>query len=191
MSAYAKSKTIAERAAWDFAAKENGRPELAVVNPVGVFGPVLGPDYSTSIVLIRRIMDGQMPGAPKLYFGVVDVRDVADLHIRAMTDPAAKGERFLAMSGASMSILQMAQVLKRSMGEAARRAPTRELPNWLVRLVALGDPALRAITPELGKRKEATGGKAMRMLGWNPRSREEAITSTAESLVKLHLLRAR
>lgn len=189
IGAYAKSKTIAERAAWDFVARENGRLELAVVNPVGVFGPVLGADYSTSIVLIQRIMDGQMPGAPKLYFGVVDVRDVADLHIRAMTDPAAKGERFLAMSGQSMSILDMALTLKRTMGDAARRAPTRELPNWLVRLVALTDPALRLITPELGKRKDATGEKAQRMLGWRPRPREEAITSTAESLVALKLLK--
>src|SRR4029077_10457818 len=84
LTPYTKSKTIAERAAWDFVAKENGKIELSVVNPVGVFGPVLGPDYSTSILLVQRLMDGTMPGTPKLFFGVVDVRDVADLHIRAM-----------------------------------------------------------------------------------------------------------
>ena len=77
---YAKSKTLAERAAWDFIASEGGGLELSVVNPVGVFGPVLGPDYSTSILLVQRLMDGAMPGCPRLYFGVVDVRDVADLH---------------------------------------------------------------------------------------------------------------
>ncbi|MGC1944765.1 MAG: aldehyde reductase, partial [Candidatus Acidiferrales bacterium] len=93
---YVKSKTLAERAAWDFIDKEGGNPELSVVNPVGVFGPVLSADYSTSILLVQRLMKG-MPGCPRLYFGVVDVRDVADLHIRAMTDPAAKGERFLAV----------------------------------------------------------------------------------------------
>ena len=90
VSAYAKSKTLAERAAWDFVAKEGGL-ELAVVNPVGVFGPVLGPDTSTSIPVIKRLMDGAMPGLPRLRFGVVDVRDVADLHLRAMTAPAGQG----------------------------------------------------------------------------------------------------
>ena len=99
LAAYVKSKTVAERAAWDFMAGEGGDLQLAVVNPVAVFGPVLGPDYSTSILLLRRMMDGSMPACPRLYFGIVDVRDVADLHIRAMTGPAAKGERFLAVAG--------------------------------------------------------------------------------------------
>src|SRR3954471_21844563 len=107
---YAKSKTLAERAAWDFVTREGGNLELAVVNPVGVFGPVLSADYSTSILLIQRLMDGAMPGCPRLYFGVVDVRDVADLHLRAMTDAAAKGERFFAVSGDFMSILDIAKV---------------------------------------------------------------------------------
>jgi nucleoside-diphosphate-sugar epimerase len=116
---YAKSKTLAERAAWDFIAREGGRLELAVVNPVGVFGPVLGPDYSTSILLVQRLLDGAMPGCPQLDFGVVDVRDVADLHIRAMTDPAAKGGRFLAVAGDFMSIRDIARVLKKGMGVSA------------------------------------------------------------------------
>src|SRR6185436_6937581 len=112
VQAYAKSKTLAERAAWDFIANEGGDLELSVVNPVGVFGPVLGPDYSISILLVQRLMDGAMPGCPRLYFGVVDVRDVADLHIRAMTHPAAGGERFLAVAGDFMSIQDIARVLK-------------------------------------------------------------------------------
>ena len=87
VGAYAKSKTLAERAAWDFVTKEGGNPELSVINPVGVFGPVLGPDHSTSILLVQRMMDGAMPGASRLYFGVVDVRDVADLHLGAMRIP--------------------------------------------------------------------------------------------------------
>src|SRR5262249_5011898 len=101
---YTKSKALAERAAWDFMAQEGSSLELAAVNPVGVFGPVLGPDYSTSILLVQRLMDGAMPGVPQMHFGVVDVRDVADLHIRAMDNPAAKGERFLAVSGNFMSM---------------------------------------------------------------------------------------
>jgi len=97
--AYVKSKALAERAAWDFIANEGGNLELAVINPVGVFGPVLGPDYSTSILLVQRLMEAAMPGCPRLCFGLVDVRDVANLHLRAMTNPAAKGERFLALAG--------------------------------------------------------------------------------------------
>lgn len=189
MTAYVKSKTIAERGAWDFIEREGGGLELAVVNPVGVFGPVLGPDYSTSILLVQRLMDGAMPGCPKMYFGVVDVRDVADLHLRAMIDPAANGERFIALAGDFMSILDIANVLRARMGEAAGRAPTKELPNWLVRLASLTDPAIKQILPELGRRKNATNEKARRVLGWAPRSREEALVATAESLVRLGLLK--
>ncbi len=185
---YTKSKTLAERAAWDFIAKEGGL-ELSVINPVGVFGPVLGADYATSILLVQRLMDGAMPGCPRLQFGVVDVRDVADLHIRAMTHPAAKGERFLAVAGDFMSILDIAKVLKDHMGASAKKVPTRQLPNWLVRLAALRDPAVKQILPELGKMKNATNEKAKRLLGWTPRSNEEAIVATAESLVRLGLLR--
>jgi nucleoside-diphosphate-sugar epimerase len=187
---YVKSKTLAERAAWDFIANERGGLELAVVNPVGVFGPVLGPDYSPSILLVQRLMDGALPGCPQLYFGIVDVRDVADLHIRAMTHPAAKGERLLAVAGDFLSVVGIAKILKARMGAAAKRVPTRQLPNWLVRIAALRDPAVKLILPELGKIKNGTNQKATRMLGWAPRSNEEAIVATAESLVRLGLLKA-
>jgi nucleoside-diphosphate-sugar epimerase len=186
---YTKSKTLAERAAWDFIAKEGGALELSVVNPVGVFGPVLGPDYSASILMVQRLMDGAVPGCPRLYYGAVDVRDVADLHIRAMTHPGAKGERFLAVAGNFMSMLEMAKVLKARMGAAAKRVPAREVPNWLVRIAALRDPAVKLILPELGKVKNATNEKARRVLGWAPRSNEESIVASAESLVRLGLLK--
>ncbi len=186
---YTKSKTLAERAAWDFIAKEGGKLELAVVNPVGVFGPVLGQDYATSILLVQRLMDGAMPGCPRLYFGVVDVRDVAGLHIRAMTHPAAKGERFLAVAGDFMAISDIAHLLKERMGEAAKRVPTRQVPDWLVRTFAAFDPAAKQILPELGKKKNATNEKARRLLGWNPRAPEDAIIATAESLAQLGLLK--
>ena len=189
VAAYPKSKTLAERAAWDFVAREGRALELSVINPVGVLGPVLGPDYSTSILLVQRLMDGSMPGCPRLNFGLVDVRDVADLHLRAMTHPAAKGERFLASAGDFFWIRDIATVLKLRMGAAARRVPTRELPNWLVRLAALRDPAIRLITPELGKVKNATSEKARRILGWTPRSNEESIVATAQSLLQLKLLK--
>lgn len=188
---YAKSKTLAERAAWEFIEREGAGMELSVVNPVGVFGPVLGPDYATSILMVQRMMDGAMPGCPRLWFGAVDVRDVADLHIRAMSDPLAAGQRFLAVSGDFVSVLEMATILRSRIGEAAKRVPTRRLPNWMVRLAALFDPAVKQILPELGKRKNATGEKARRLLGWSPRSAEEALVATAESLLWLGLLKER
>jgi nucleoside-diphosphate-sugar epimerase len=190
MTAYAKSKVLAERAAWTFMTIEGGNLELTTVNPVAVFGPVLGPDYSASILLVQRLMDGALPGCPKLCFGVVDVRDVVDLHIRAMTHPAAKGQRFLAVAGDFLWMVDMAKALKSRMGDAARRVPTRQLPNFLVRLASLRDPAVKAILPELGKYKNATGEKAQRMLGWTPRRAEDALAATAESLVHLRLLKS-
>ncbi len=156
---YVKSKTLAERAAWDFIAKEGGGLELSVVNPVGVFGPVLGPDYSTSILLVQRLMDGAMPGCPRLYFGVVDVRDVADLHIRAMTHPAAKGERFLAVAGDFMSMLDIAKVLKAPHGRGGQKSAdpaTAQLagaPRRAARSGGEADPARARQDEERHQRK--------------------------------------
>lgn len=185
IGAYAKSKTLAERAAWEFIAREGGGMELAVVNPVGVFGPVLAKDYSTSILIVRRMLDGALPGLPKIWFGAVDVRDVADLHIRAMKLPAAAGERFLAVAGEFLAFREIAAILKQNLGAAASKVPTREIPNWVVRLAALGDQAVKLILPELGKKKTGSNEKARTVLGWTPRSREAAIVATAESLLKL------
>jgi nucleoside-diphosphate-sugar epimerase len=187
-SPYVKSKTLAECAAWDFVAYEGGALELSVVNPVGVVGPVLGPDLSSSIRLVKEALDGSMPGAPRLYFNVVDVRDVADLHVRAMTDPAARGERFLAVANGPVSIREICDLLRARLGAAATRVPTRELPNWLLRAMAPVNPAARAILPDLGKVRRASNEKARRVLGWEPRSNEEGILATAQSLVRLGLL---
>ena len=186
---YTKSKTLAERAAWDFIDREGAGLELAVVNPVGVFGPVLGPDYATSIMLVEKMLNGALPGVPRMALGVVDVRDVADLHLRAMTNPAAKGERFLAVAGDFMWLSEIARTLKERMGEKANRVPTRQLPDWLVRLARFKDPAVKQIIPELGKWKNATSEKAQRVLGWSPRSREESVVATGESLVKMGLVK--
>jgi nucleoside-diphosphate-sugar epimerase len=186
---YVKSKTLAEGAAWQFIAHEGGSLELAAINPVGVFGPVLGPDFSASILLVQRLMDGALPGCPRLWFGVVDVRDVADLHLRAMTHPAAAGERFLAVSGDILRIADIAQILRDRLGDAASRVPTREVPDFLVRLAALRDPSVKLILPELGKKKNATSAKAQSVLGWKPRPAADALAATAESLLRLGLLK--
>lgn len=189
VGAYVKSKTLAERAAWELIAKEGGDLELAVINPVGIFGPVLGPDYSSSIQLVERLLDGAMPGTPTRSFGVVDVRDVADLHLRAMTDPAAKGERFIAVAGESVTMHEMARILKARLGDVAAPVPTRERPNWLIRVESLLDASLEQVAPELGTSKKISNEKAKRVLGWSPRSNEEAIVATGESLVRLGLLK--
>jgi dihydroflavonol-4-reductase len=184
---YQKSKTLSERAAWDFIAREGRGLELSAVNPVAVMGPALGADYSHSIRLVKSLMDGQ-PGCPRINSGYVDVRDVADLHLRCMTYPAAKGERFLAISGSSMWMVDVANILRRRMGAAASKVPTREIPNWLVRTLALTNPALKPVAPLLDINMNATSEKAQRLLGWSPRSAEESIVAAAESLIRLGLV---
>jgi nucleoside-diphosphate-sugar epimerase len=187
-TAYVKSKTLAERAAWDFVAQHGGI-ELAVINPTAVLGPVLGADYSPSIMIVQRMLDGAIPGCPQRWFGIVDVRDLADLHVRAMTNPAARGERFLAAAGDFMPMVDIARVLKARLDTAATKVPVRQLPNWLVRIAALRDPALKQVIAELGRPKNGTNAKARGLLGWKPRSSEDAIVATAESLLRLGLLK--
>jgi nucleoside-diphosphate-sugar epimerase len=185
VTACVKSKTLAERAAWDFIAREGGALELSVINPVGIFGPALGPDYPGRLQLVRSLLDGTMSGIPQLNFGVVDVRDVADLHLRAMTSPAAKGERFLAVAGQPMSMPEIAKLLRAGLGAAAERVPTRVLPKWVVRVASLVNPALRQFSADLGKPRSASSEKARRLLAWAPRPNEEVILSTGESLLRL------
>jgi nucleoside-diphosphate-sugar epimerase len=188
VSAYAKSKTIAERAAWSFTEAEPGAPELAVVNPVAVLGPLLGRDPSTSIELVKRLIDGSMPGTPKVAYGIVDVRDVADLHVRAMTAPEAAGQRFIALGEDFRWISEMGRWLRDALPERAKKIPKRDLPSPLVRLASVFDAPLRQLTPELGVRKRATNEKARRLLGWTPRSDRDAVVATAESLLALELV---
>lgn len=180
---YMKSKTLAERAAWNFIATEGGGMELAVVNPVGIFGPALGKDLSTSVELVRRMMTGKLPGTPDLWLGVVDVRDVASLQVQAMTDPAAAGQRFLAVAGEPVSFHQMALILHDHFGS---KVP-RQMPDWAIRALALINPMAREAVPRLGIRGRASNDKA-RALGWTPRSNEEAIAATARSLRELKLV---
>ncbi|WP_213979990.1 aldehyde reductase [Sphingomonas sp. dw_22] len=187
---YMKSKTLAERAAWDFIAREGGGMELAVVNPVGIFGPALNGDLSTSIWLVKAMLEGRMPGTPRLYLGVVDVRDVANLQLRAMTDPRASGERFLAVAGESMSFHEIAMVLRAHLGQAAARVPRHQLPDWVIRLLAVFNPLAREAVPRLGIKASASNAKAREVLGWTPRPTEEAILATARSLIDPEQIRS-
>ena len=182
---YIKSKTVAERAAWDFVEHDDSEMELTVVNPVGIFGPVLGPNFSSSVHIMRAMLAGEMPFAPRIYFGLVDVRDVADLHLRAMTSPKAAGERFLAVAGEPLSMLEVARILRRELGERALRAPSRQIPDALVHVLSLLSPRMRQLVPQVGKRRRASNSKARSLLDWSPRPNEEIIAATGHSLLAL------
>ncbi|MEU3983745.1 aldehyde reductase [Streptomyces sp. NPDC026672] len=180
---YQRSKTLAERAAWKFIAEEGNGLELAAVHPVGVLGPVLGPDDPPSLRTISSMLNGDVPVCPPFGSSWVDVRDVADLHLRAMTDPAAAGERWLASAGPSLRMVEVARILRARLGDRAAKAPTRELPLPIARLLSRFNPHLRLIRPQLGQDFDATGAKAERLLGWKARPVEDSIADTAESLL--------
>ncbi|WP_436531805.1 NAD-dependent epimerase/dehydratase family protein [Actinoplanes sp. HUAS TT8] len=182
---YQKSKTLAERAAWEFAGGPGRGLELATVNPTGVLGPVLGPDFSPSLGVISRMLDGSMPALLKFASGYVDVRDVAALHVLAMTAPAAAGERFIATAGHSLWQRDIAAVLRERLGERAAKVPTREMPLWAARGLARVNPQMGSLRMLLGRNLDATSAKAERLLGWKTRPIEDTIAETAESLLAL------
>lgn len=182
---YQKSKTLAERAAWDFVAGDGRGLELATVNPTAVLGPVLGPDYSPSLNGIARMLDGSMPALLPFATGYVDVRDVASLHMLAMTEPAAAGERFIATAGHSLWQREVAAILRERLGERAAEVPTREMPLWAAQGLARVNPEMRALRKLLGRNLDATSAKAERLLGWKTRPIEDTIAETAESLLAL------
>ncbi|MBZ4187903.1 SDR family oxidoreductase [Niabella beijingensis] len=190
LSAYNRSKVLAEHAAWDFIKKEGGNLELSVINPMAIFGPAFGPALSSGFELLKKLMDGTIKAIPRIVLGIVDVRDVADLHIRAMTDPAAKGQRFLALAGGTLSLPQIAMLLKKTFPETASRISGRIAPDWMIRLAALFNKQAKAIAPLLGVYRNASNEKARRLLGWRPRSNEEAVLATAGSLLKYHFANA-
>jgi nucleoside-diphosphate-sugar epimerase len=160
---YIKSKTMAERAAWDFLAQEGNGLELSVINPVGIFGPALGKDVSSSIQMIAGIISGAIKESMPYYFGVVDVRDVAEIHVAAMLHPRAKGERFLATSEGTVCFKDIATLIKKERPEAAEKMAD----------IAQTDPELYM---------HLSNEKARTMLGWQPRPKEEALLATVDSL---------
>ncbi|MFI8008012.1 NAD-dependent epimerase/dehydratase family protein [Streptomyces sp. NPDC086010] len=185
---YHKSKVLAERAAWDFVRDQDGI-ELAVINPTGIFGPVLSDRPSASVGLVRAMLAGQMPVVPVMHFGIVDVRDVVDLHLRAMLHPKAAGERFIGVSGPpSVSLYGMGQVLRERFPSLAGVLPHTELAIEQVREAAKTDPGLREAAGLKGQRPVISNEKATSMLGWQPREARETIVETAESLVRWGLV---
>lgn len=182
LTAYRKSKIVAERAAWDFMKDHAATTSLTTILPGLVLGPVLTTEGLGSVQIIQRLLNGALPGIPNLGFNLVDVRDVAELHVRAMMAPAAAGQRFLA-SGAFLWMAEVAKILRAQLGEGARRVPTRRLPDFLLRLGALLDPALKSITPMLGHRHDVTSTKAQQVLGWTSRPVTNTIIDCAQSLI--------
>jgi dihydroflavonol-4-reductase len=184
---YIRSKTIAEHAAWDFVDRDGGGLELAVVNPVGIFGPVLGPGVPGSAGIIKAMLEGDMPRTPRLWTSVVDVRDAAGLHLRAMTSPKAAGERFIAAAGDAISYHHIALTLRERLGAEARHVPDRDMSSQYVRLRAPFDPVLRQFRRNLDIVRHVDNAKARALLEWEPRSSEDAVTATARSLLDLGL----
>lgn len=186
--AYVKSKTIAERAARDWVLAEGGALEFVSINPAAVLGPVWSSDFSASIEVVRQLLGGLLPGCPDLGFGIVDVRDVADLHVRALNAPGIAGERFIA-SGPFLKLIDVARILKAQLPAEARRVPTRGLPDWLVRFSALFNPMIRQIVGELGNVRDVDAGHALKVLGWKTRPVEQSIVDCARSLIDLGVVK--
>jgi dihydroflavonol-4-reductase len=182
---YPRSKTLAEQDAWQFA--ESTGIELSAVLPGSILGPVLGSDYSPSVNIIALMLRGRMPVVPRFGFSVVDVRDLADLHILAMTQPKAGGQRFLA-AGEFLWFSQWAEILRAELGAVARRTPRRTLPDWTVRLGARVNPTLAQMAPNLGVRSRISTQKALELLGWQPRPVPQTLVDTARSLSDNHLV---
>jgi dihydroflavonol-4-reductase len=182
VGAYIKSKTIAERAARDWMAAHGSGMEFCSINPSAVLGPLLSNDFSTSIQFVERLINGSMPGTPRLGFAIVDVRDLADLHVRALTTPGLDGERFIA-AGKFMWMREVADLLRARLGVQARKVPKRNIPDLLVRLIGLFDPTIRQVLNELGRVRAVDASHARAMLGWATRAEEESIIDTANSLI--------
>lgn len=188
VGAYIKSKTIAERAARDWVAAQGGAMEFCSVNPSAVLGPLLSADFSTSIQLVQRLLDGSMPGMPRLGFAVVDVRDLAELHVLALETPGLDGERFIA-AGPFLWMKDVAAILRDGLGAHARRVPRRGIPDFVVRLLALFDSTIRQITGELGRTRAVDSGHALARLDWKTRDVRTTILDTAHSLIERGVVR--
>lgn len=185
---YARSKTIAERAARDWVAAEGAGLELVTINPGLVLGPVTSADLSASHAIVTKLLDGALPGLPRFGFAIVDVRDVAAAHVAAMTAPGMAGERFIA-AGPFMWMSDIAAVLKSRLGDRAKRVPTMTLPDFAVRLSALFDKEVKAVITELGRARPVDNRHIRDRLGWSPRAAEETIVDTARSLIERGLVR--
>ena len=184
ISFYAKSKTMAELAAWEFMEMENPDFSLAVINPVLVMGPSLTKDVGTSNSLVKNMINGSVPGTPKIHIGIVDVRDVASVHILAMESSSADGERII-VSEKELWVHEVAAILRDA---GFNKTPKVEFPKWLMKVVALFRKDLALMVPMIGKRRDVSSSKARELLGWKPMKAELSIIDTAQQLKDFDLL---
>lgn len=189
---YTKSKTIAERAAWNYVQGQthNGEGvglELATINPTGILGPALSKDVSTSLEIPIRLLNGKTPGVPQLGFSFVDVRDVAECHVKAMELPAAAGERFLATEG-FLWFSEAAEVLRKAFPAYDKKIPKGKIPDFVLKLMAIFQPVYKQTVTELGRTRKASNAKAARILGVKFRTAEEALIASAKSLIDLKVV---
>lgn len=180
LTPYVRSKTIAERAAWELVKSRGAVNRLATIEPGAIIGPALSADASYSLEVIQRLLRG-LPAVPRLGFTFVDVRDTADLHIRALTSPDAAGQRYLAVDE-WMWMIDVGAVLRERLGDAAKRVPTRVMPNLLVRAMAIFDPGIRSVVGDLGHKSDFDNSKS-RSLGWSPRPIADSIAECGQSLI--------
>lgn len=183
---YFKSKTLAEKAAWDFVNQAEVAMELSVICPGAILGPVLEKDFGTSANIVIKNMDGSSPALPRMGYDIVDVRSVAELHILAMELPEAAGQRFIGSAGFA-SFKDVADILRPHYPK--HPIPSRILPGFLVNLFSLIDPTVKPILIDLGKERRVSHAKAEKLLGWKPKSLEEAVLSCAESLIRVGLIK--
>ena len=184
---YARSKTFAERAAWKFVEETGGAMELTTILPGMVLGPVMTGTISGSVELISRMLTGRVPALPRVGFSIVDVRDVAELHVRAMLAPEAAGQRFLGV-GDFLWMAEMAKLLRDRFGQQASKVPTRLLPDFVLRLAAVFQYEARFMAPMLGQRTHYDVSKAARLLDWHPRPAAEVVLECAGDLLRQGLV---
>lgn len=183
--AYNKSKTVAEKAAREFVAELSGddKLEICTMHPALVVGPSLSGDIGESNIVVKRMLDGSTPGTPKLQMGFVDVRDVAKMHVAAMTADGASGQRFI-LSESSLWLSEMASILR----DAGFNAPKRNIPNFILKIIALRDKDLAGTIPLLGRVGTYDISKTKDILGWQPTSAADAIVDTAKHLKEKGLI---
>jgi dihydroflavonol-4-reductase len=185
LSPYVRSKTIAERAAWKLVEEEGAKERLATVNPGAILGPLLHRDPSFSLQTVQRLLKGT-PGLPRIGFSFVDVRDVADLHVKAMLGVSAGGERYIAVDE-FLWLAEVAAILRRELGPDAKKVPTRKVPDLLVKVMGRFDPSVGSIVNQLGKKLTYSSAKARTELQWSPRPVADSIADTGRSMVELDL----
>jgi nucleoside-diphosphate-sugar epimerase len=192
IGAYERSKTLAERAAWDYVGSLTApdRLELVTLLPGAVLGPVLGKELSVSGEIVRKLLARELPGCPDLGWALVDVRDVAIAHVTAMTHPRAAGQRFI-LASEHVAMREIAGILAARFTPLGFKIPLRRVPSWLLKLIAMWDKTVALVVPELGQRQDVSNARAVAVLGWQPRGVAAMVVDMADSMIRHGVVAAR